>query len=153
PLLKRIKLLDPQFNPSEFADIAKAWSQPVQSADSEGAEVSIAGFAPAVAIPARRPAAAPATPAPATLPQADARVAVSARGVVDQMAEPGSHDFRAAATIRTTMSSRLRSFAHMAERAPQVIYALTLDAAPDVRARQLRIVEKHHDAAFRAQVE
>jgi Zn-dependent protease with chaperone function len=153
PLLKRIKRLDPQFDPAEFADIARAWAQPLQGADDEGAEVSIAGFAPAVAIPRRRAQpAVPAAPA-AGLPHADARVSVTAQDVVEQMAHPGGQDFRAAATIRTTMSSRLRSLAHMAQSALQVIYALTLDAAPEVRTRQLRIIEKHHDAALRAQVE
>jgi len=45
---------------------------------------------------------------------------------------------------------RLRAFAYAAERAPQVIYALTLDADAQVREKQLRIVEKYHDAAMRA---
>jgi len=156
PLLSRIKVLDPHFNPMEFGDIARAWSQPVQAGDEEGAEISIAGLTPAVALPKRKVAP---TPAAATasggsvLPQANAQLNLTPKKVVTQVARPGSDDFRTATAIHSTITERLRTFAYMAERAFQVIYALALDSDAQVRAKQLGIVEKHHDAAVRAQVE
>ena len=149
PLQKRILILDPHFNPKEFADIARAWSQPVQAADEEGAQISIAGLAPAIAMPQRAAASVGA----GSLPLADAQIALTPKRVVQQVAHPGTDDYRRAAAIHTTISERLRAFAYAAERAPQVIYALTLDADAQVREKQLRIVEKYHDAAMRAGVE
>jgi Zn-dependent protease with chaperone function len=153
PLQKRILILDPHFNPREFADIARAWSQPVQAGDEEGAQISIAGLAPAIAMPQRAMAAAATIATANTLPLAGAEIALTPKRVVQQVAQPGTDDYRMAAAINTTISERLRAFAYAAERAPQVIYALTLDADADVREKQLRIVEKYHDAAMRAGVE
>jgi len=150
PLVERIKALEPQFNPREFVAIAHAWSAPVESSgDIDSAEVSISGFAPAAA--AASPS--PARRRDAALPKADAQLALTPKKVVTQVAHPGSDDYRTAAAIHTTISERLRTFAYMSERATQVIYALMLDAAADVREKQLRIVEKAHDAATRAGVE
>ena len=149
PLVSRIQALEPQFNPKEFVAIAQAWSQPVTSGDAEGADVSIAGFAPAVA----STLAAPRKTTRATLPLADAQIALTPNKVATQVAHPGSDDYRTAAAIHTTISERLRTFAYMTERATQVIYALTLDSDAQVRDKQLRIVEKAHDAATRAGVE
>ena len=150
PLIKRIKLLDPQFNESEFADIAKAWSQPLQADDAEAADVSISGLAPAIKLAPRR--RAPASGAD-VLPQANAEISLTPKKVVTQIAHPGSDDYRAATAIHSTISEDLRTLAYMADRGFQVVYALTLDADAGVRAKQLRIIEKHHDAAVRAQVE
>jgi Zn-dependent protease with chaperone function len=154
PLQKRILILDPHFNPKEFADIARAWSQPVQAADDEdGAQISIAGLAPAMVMPSRAVAATARTADAGGLPQAGAEIALTPKGVVQQVAQPGTDDYRMATAIHTTISEPLRAFAYAAERAPQVIYALTLDADAQVREKQLRIVEKYHDAATRAGVE
>ena len=150
PLIKRIKLLDPQFNESEFADIAMAWSQPLQADDAEAADVSISGLAPAIKLAPRR--RAPASGAD-VLPQANAEISLTPKKVVTQIAHPGSDDYRAATAIHSTISEDLRTLAYMADRGFQVVYALTLDADAGVRAKQLRIIEKHHDAAVRAQVE
>jgi Zn-dependent protease with chaperone function len=149
PLVSRIQALEPQFNPQEFVEIARAWSQPVTAGNTEAADVSIAGFAPAVA----SAAAAVRHTAGGVLPRADAQIALTPKKVVTQVAHPGSDDYQAAATIHNTISERLRTFAYMTERAPQVIYALTLDSDAQVRDKQLRIVEKFHDAATRAGVE
>ena len=151
PLLKRITLLDPHFNPKEFADIARAWSQPVPVGDEEGAQVSIAGFAPAVALAPR--AAPAAASAQFVLPQAGAEIALTPKKVISQVAQPGSDDYQTATAIHTTISERLRAFAYMADRASQVIFALTLDAGAEVREKQLHIVETRYDANMRAGVE
>ena len=149
PLVSRIQALEPQFNPQEFVAIARAWSQPVTGGDTQSADVSIAGFAPAVA----SAAAAPRRTGGGVLPRADAQIALTPKKVATQVAHPGSDDYQTAAAIHNTISERLRTFAYMTERAPQVIYALALDSDAQVREKQLRIVEKFHDAATRAGVE
>ncbi|HEX6832779.1 MAG TPA: M48 family metallopeptidase [Rudaea sp.] len=147
PLEKRIKVLDPQFDPREFSDIARAWSQPVAVGEQDGAQVSIAGFAPAAAVLGSR--SGPAT-GRGTLPAAAAEISITPKKVVGQVAQPGEDDYETAAAIHTTIPDALRAFAYSAERAHQVVYALTLDTNRDVRAKQLGIVEKYHDAATRA---
>jgi Zn-dependent protease with chaperone function len=147
PLEARIKVIDPTFNPSEFAQIARAWAQPVQVGDAEGAQVSISGFAPAGFVAGAASASKP------TLPHADAEIALTPKKVVTQVAHPGSDDYRAATAIHTTISERLRGFAYDPERCAQVVFALALDSAAELRERQLRGLEKRYDAATRAGVE
>jgi hypothetical protein len=87
------------------------------------------------------------------LPQAGAAITLTPKKVATQAAHPGSDDYQAAAAINTAISERLRTFAYMADRSAQVVFALALDADADVRAKQLGIVEKRYDAATRAGLE
>jgi Zn-dependent protease with chaperone function len=156
PLVKRIKLLDPQFNEKEFADIARAWAQPVQATDEEGAEVSISGLAPAVALPRRAPAAAALAAAAARttpLPQARATVGISAARVAAQAGALDKADITNAGMIHASLPESLRAAAGSQERSVQVIFALALSADAGVRERQLGMVEKYTDAATRAGIE
>jgi len=147
PLDARIKILEPTFDPREFAQIAHAWAQPVQVGEAEGAQVSISGFAPANFV-------AGASAARATvLPQADAQIALTPKKVVKQVAQPGSDDYRTATAIHTTISERVCAFAYAPERCMQVIFALALDTTGEVREKQLRLIEKRYDAAARAGLE
>lgn len=150
PLLARIKVLEPHFNPKEFDDIARAWAQPVQVGTEEGADVSIAGFAPATGT--ARAAARAAAPPP-ELPHVQAEINLAPKQVSQQVAQPGSHDYRTANAINSSIPERLRAAAYMQERALQVVFALTLDARAEIRTQQLRIVEKYYDAGARAGVE
>ena len=149
PLLARIKAIDPTFNQQEFVEIARNFqAQPAQGFDDDGGHVAmgLAGGAAAAA------AQATAT-SRAALPKQNAQISLTPKKVISQVAHPGTDDYKTAATISTSISERLRTFAYMAERAPQVIYALTLDDDAAVREKQLHIVEKAHDAATRAGVE
>jgi hypothetical protein len=87
------------------------------------------------------------------LPNAKAKIALTPKGVVKQVAHPGTDDYRTASAINTTISERLRTFAYMAERAQQVIFALALDGDADVRAKQLCLIAQATDAATRTGVE
>ncbi len=151
PLHKRILAIDPHFDPRELAEIAKAWSEPVQALDAEGAEVSISGLAPAGAAARARSEAAPASAA--ALPQADAAIALTPKKVVTQVAHPGVDDYQAANAIHMAIDDTLRAFAYSAERAPQVVLALALDAAAEVHAKQLALVEKYFGASARTGIE
>jgi Zn-dependent protease with chaperone function len=167
PLQKRILILDPHFNPGEFAAIAAAWSEPVQTSDGEGAEVSISGFSPARFASARSapgqsvPAqstqhgekAAVAREMPTPMPHANAAIKLAVAQATQQAAAPTQADIVNAGTISAAMPESLRAAAYMSERAPQLVLAMMLDANDDVRAKQLRIVEKYYDASVRAGVE
>jgi Zn-dependent protease with chaperone function len=152
PLLKRIKLLDPQFNPKEFEDIARAWSQPVQSTDEEGAEVSISGLAPAVALPRRAARMLLATSA-ADLPSAQASMKVSAAQITAQAGTLDKADIANAGALHASLPEQLRVAAYSQQRSVQVIFALALSVDTDARAHQLAIVEKYTNAATRAGIE
>jgi Zn-dependent protease with chaperone function len=155
PLHKRILAIDPQFDPKELVQIAAAWSQlePVaglNGADAEGAEVSISGLGPAGTV-AR--AHTRGTSTVGVLPKVDAAITLTPKKVVQQVAQPGSDDYRAATAIHTTISEHLRTLAYMADRSAQLVFALALDAQAPVREKQLAILEKTYDATMRAGVE
>ena len=153
PLHLRIKAIDPAFDPAELDAIAKAWANPQPVGDSDNAQVSISGFAPA-AIAAVMGASAPATAmAQAALPQADAEISLTPREVVAQVAHPGSDDYRTANAIHDTISEKLRALAYMGTRCQQVVFALAIDTDAAMRGTQLGLLEKRFDANVRKGVE
>jgi Zn-dependent protease with chaperone function len=148
PLDKRIKAIDPMFNPAEFATIAAAWSQPVSVGDEDSAEVSISGFAPAIrTMPLRAAALA------AALPQATTQLKLDATQITQRGTVLTQDDIANASAIRTSIPENLRVATHTPAGAIQVIYALTLDADEQRRNQQLGIIEKYFDAATRAATE
>jgi len=153
PLDARIRAIDPRFDPQELAKIAAAWSQPVAVGEEEGAEVSISGFAPAVAATSSAAAQPHATARPVPLPQADAAIRLDAARITGQGTLRSQVDVAQAGAIRQGMPERLRAAAYMATGAQQLIFALTLGADAATRAKQLGMVEKAFDTATRAGVE
>ena len=152
PLDARIRAIDPRFDPQELAKIAAAWSAPVAVGEEEGAEVSISGFAPALA--GSSPAAAQARiPQPTALPQADAAIQLDAARITGRGTLPSQADVAQASAIHQAIPERLRTAAYMAAGAQQLIFALALDADTPMRAKQLGIVETAFDAATRGGVE
>jgi Zn-dependent protease with chaperone function len=154
PLQLRIKAIDPAFDPAELDAIAKAWANPVPVGDSDGAQVSISGFAPA-AIASAMGVSGARTPQPVriVLPQADAEISLTPRKVVTQVAHPGSDDYRTANAIHNTISEKLRALAYMGTRCQQVVFALAIDTEAAMRSEQLGSLEKHFDANVRKGVE
>ena len=154
PLVNRIQAIQPQFDPAEFASIAAAWSNPVPVGESDSAQASISGFAPAP-IAAVIAAAAPpaAVAAVAALPQADAQIVLTPKNVVTQVARPGTDDYGTASAIHTTISDKLRALAYMGTRCQHVIFALALDTDATMRDKQLKLVEKRFGADARKGVE
>src|SRR3984957_11659184 len=144
PLDKRIKAIDPQFDPNELAVIAAAWSEPVSVGDEESAEVSISGFAPAM-----RTTIARAPTQTTALPQATTQLKLDAAQITQRGAVLTQDDITNAGAIRTSIPEGLRAAAHAPASAMQLIYALTLDADAQRRDQQLGIIEKYFDAATR----
>ncbi len=154
PLHLRIKAIDPAFNPAELDAIAKAWANPVSVGESDGAQVSISGFAPAAIASAAATSAPAAAPAMKTaLPQADAEISLTPKEVVTQVAKPGNDDYRTAGAIHTTISDKLRALAYMGTRCMQVVFALALDTDAAMRGKQLALLEKRFGADTRKGVE
>jgi len=147
PLQSRILRLDPSFRAEELEEIAAAWSQPILAGDDERADVSISGFAPAVAT-----TVAPAAPASA-LPRADAALHLSPTVVARQVGNPDSDDRAAAQALHAAIPDRLRVAARQPEQAMPLVFALLLNDEADVRRRQLDLVAAHCDAGTRALVE
>ncbi len=152
PLVKRIKAIDPTFNESEFAAIYAAWENPVPVGNSERADVSLAGFAPA-GIAAGGPTAAAGAAKQVALPETNAPVRVDVNKVSQHAGVPSENDIDNAGAINRTIPERLRTAAYMTAGSVQVIFALTLNQDEQVRSKQLDIIEKYFDADTRAGVE
>ncbi|HTI95613.1 MAG TPA: M48 family metallopeptidase [Rudaea sp.] len=153
PLNLRIKAIDPAFDPAELDAIARAWADPQPVGDSDGAQVSISGFAPAAIAAAMGASVPAATPVQAALPRADAEISLTPREVVTQVARPGNDDYRTANAIHDTISEKLRALAYMGTRCQQVVFALAIDTEATMRGRQLELLEKRFDANVRKGVE
>lgn len=158
PVLDRIRRLDASFDPSEFAAIAAAWTKPEHVGETSGANVSISGFAPVGGIPPvpstiPSPILPPVPQSRFDLPDADARLRVSALGVAGQVGNPGSDDRYVAHAIHARLPTAMREAARQREYAMPLVFALLLDDAPAARARQLDSVERHYDRGTRADVE
>ncbi len=153
PLNLRIKAIDPAFDPAELDAIARAWADPQPVGDSDGAQVSISGFAPAAIAAAMGASVPAATPVQAALPRADAEISLTPREVVTQVAKPGNDDYRTANAIHDTISEKLRALAYMGTRCQQVVFALAIDTEATMRGRQLELLEKRFDANVRKGVE
>lgn len=154
PLVKRIQVMEPRFDPSEFDAIARAWTVTVPVGDVDGDQVSISGFAPASVLAAMTGAAPARMPAVETaLPRADAEISLTPGKVIAQVAHPGTDDYRTANTIHDAISEKLRALAYMGTRCQQVVFALAIDTDAAMRGRQLGLLEERCDANTRKGVE
>ena len=143
PLKQRILRLDPAFKEEEFTEIAAAWSQPVLVEDAgDRTDISISGFAPAIA------SAHVAADRKMALPAADASVVVSPASVAEQVGNPDKDDRRSAQTIRATIPQPLREAAYRQEQCAALIFALLLDARPDVHEKQMKALAERYDAGL-----
>lgn len=155
PLTARILRLDPAFHVEEFQAIAAAWSQPRLVRDSasenERADISIARFAPVGAAAPTREATASALAS--ALATAGAEMRLSPQAVADRVGTPGNDDRATARRIHATIPDRLREAAWQPEHAMALVFALLLNDATDVRARQLDLLRAHYDPGTCAAVE
>ena len=148
PLKERILRLDPSFKPEELDEIAAAWTQPVLVGDDDaGADVSIAGFAPATG------STRAAHDRRISLPAADASVSLSPSAVAAQVGNPDKDDRASARTIRVKIPQTLREAAYRQEQAAPLIFALLLDARADVREKQTQALAARYDTGTCALVE
>ncbi|HET9034442.1 MAG TPA: M48 family metallopeptidase [Dokdonella sp.] len=146
-LVDRITRLQPQFNPAEFAEIAKDWTQPLRVGETDDPNASLSGFAPA-----RSSTAAASASQSASLPPAAREMRLSASGVSDQVGHPDTGDYVAAAALSTSIPGALNLAAHGRDQSMLVVYALLLHADQTVRDRQIEVITHYHDAGSAAEV-
>ena len=141
PLIERIKRLDPQFNPSQYVEIAKRWSAPVDvlALDAQMAAHGAAGFSAGdgTALPMLAAGAASA------LPARGAEVQISPGHVATQVGNPAQDDYRTADAIHRQIPQALQEAAHDQTQAMELIFALLLDGDPAVATRQLSMIAMH----------
>ncbi|MBL6752448.1 MAG: M48 family metallopeptidase, partial [Nevskia sp.] len=141
PLLDRIRALEPQFNPRDIELPSQRWNQDdyVPEDEERPLMADLAGRA--------APAAAGAAAAPAA-----AGAAVGAQSLTAAVGRPQSAHFDCAAQLRQSIPAPLLAAAHGQDSSVELIYALLLDAVPDVREKQLALLEKNFGAALRQAV-
>jgi hypothetical protein len=134
PLLKRIKTLDPNFNPLQLAELGKTWNEPGYAPEDEERPV-LSDFAGGGA--ARTPGlAGNAAVVPALLAS---------------VAQPQAAHYDCAAALRQALPPDLLAAAHDRERAIDLVFGLLLEpAAGEVQAAQLQIIGKDFGAAHAA---
>lgn len=146
-LTERIRRLQPQFNPAEFAEIAAAWSQPRRVGEVDDPDASLAGFAPS-----RFSQRASSVARRAVLPAVSQEMRLSANAVANQVGHPDTGDYVAAAALNMTIPDALSAAAHGREQSMAVVYALLLNADPLVRKQQIEMIEHYHDPGTAAEV-
>lgn len=142
----RIRALGMPYREKDITRIGTAWRQPVQVADPEDRNASIAGFAPAATTTTSPyaedgvpPAQAPISPTPAT--------------ITASVGHPGEAAVGAAAQLLQQLPAALREAAGRVEEAPSLVLSLALAATASLREAQLQCIEQDLGAPTRAQVQ
>jgi Zn-dependent protease with chaperone function len=130
PVLKRIKALEPQFDPRQIEAASGRWNAAdyVPEDEERPLMADLAGGAAGAGRQAAALAAAPVTAA---------------------VGRPQSAHYDCAAQLRQALPAPLLAAAHGLDSAVELIYALLLDAVPAVREQQLGLLEKNFGIAVR----
>lgn len=147
PLIQRIKRLQPGFDPSELAQIARAWRNPVRVGEVDDPDSSVAGFAPA-GLREDKPGPKRAF----DLPPASKEFKVAAGEVVAQVGRPDHVDYVTAASLNSSIAHPLREAAMDRERAMALVLALVLDPKPESQTIQQELLVQHLDHGTLAEV-
>ncbi len=125
PLVKRIHALDPDFNPGQLEALGATWNDPGYTPEDESHPVmsDLAG------------GAAPAV------------------GLAGQVGRPQQAHYDCAAELHKALPEGLLAAARSQEQALPLVLGLVLDAAGEVRGRQLEQVQQDFGAPCRAAVE
>jgi Zn-dependent protease with chaperone function len=136
PLIKRIKALEPDFNPGSLDELRKRWHYQPPNGLEEDARMGFAG-APA------QQAAAPAQQAAAPVQQA-AQPRPTAREYAATVGNPTAASYQAGVRIRKEIPQSVIDLAHNPATAVPLIYGLIFDRNQNVRQAQYFIVARHH---------
>ena len=147
-LTDRIKRLQPQFNPAEFAEIAADWTQPVRVGETDDPHASLAGF-----MPARASSQAASKSPPGTLPLSSGEVHISPDAVAAQVGNPDTGDYIAAAALSMSIPQVLSAAAHGREQSMPLVFALLLNADSSVRKQQIELIAHYYDAGTAAEID
>ncbi|BCJ57306.1 M48 family metallopeptidase [Micromonospora endophytica] len=172
PLAKRIKVLEPSFDPAELQQLSRRWAAAPPQGRQEDVALGLAG--PATPGPATPGPATPgpATPGPATsgaatpgaatsgaggaggpgqagqtgpgLPGPDARVRVAPDEVLGRVAAPTETAYTHAAAIIDRIPDPLLDRARHRETAAPLLLGLLLSTEPEVRQHQYAALAQQH---------
>ncbi len=126
PLIERLKLLDPQFDPAEFAAVRQALAR--RGMDDKPLVEQV------------RAAQA-------------AQTAVTSTAIASLVGNPGAEHVRMAEVLRRTLPASIEQAAHQPGTARALLFALALDAARGVREQQHAFIAQQLGAAVLAQID
>jgi Zn-dependent protease with chaperone function len=163
PILKRIKALEPQFDPKELDKIVHDWVRAGGDPDSVNLEHGPQDFSQAVHefaqvdgdVDINAPVFAQGAGAtggaaaalPGSIPGRAATLAIAAGAVAAQVGTPGADDYRAAAALRARIPDALAASARDSRGALAVVFALVLSDQPDVQRKQVQAITQSFDAS------
>ncbi|ORX05687.1 M48 family metallopeptidase [Mycolicibacillus trivialis] len=130
PLLERIQVLEPGFNPAELEQLRRHWQ--VQPADGMAEDARSMGLA---AAPAAARARAPWPPPTQPSGRPDYAATVG---------NPTAASYQAGAQLRDAIPPKLAQWAHDRVTAVPLIYALIFDRNENIRRTQHQIVARAH---------
>ena len=134
PLLKRIKTLDPNFNPLQLAEQGKAWNEPGYAPEDE-----------------ERPMMADFAGGSAQAPRGNPGIAMAPAALAASVAQPQAAHYDCAAALRQALPPDLLAAAHDRRRAIDLVFALLLEPTTGpVQAAQLQAIDKDFGAAHGA---
>ncbi|MEU3270333.1 M48 family metallopeptidase [Saccharomonospora sp. NPDC006951] len=138
PLAKRIRLLDPTFDPAELEQLSQRWAAAPPSGPHED---QARGLAP---VPQQYPQSpqAPQPPQPAGRPRA--MVQAQPHAVVANVGDPGAGSFAHAGTILRDIPEELLIRARRADTVVPLVFGLLISADSDTRIRQYHMLAARH---------
>jgi Zn-dependent protease with chaperone function len=128
PLLKRIQVLDPSFQPTELRTLAQRWATNPPSGLEEDRTLGLAG-------------------GHGTLPPADAAVPAVPATVAANVGAPATAAYERAGAILDQLPEALRDRAHGTDTVVPLVFGLLLSAGHDVRANQHAVLASRHGQA------
>jgi Zn-dependent protease with chaperone function len=144
PLLDRIKVLEPGFNPSELDQLARQYYAHPPSGLAEDAAKGLVGPAQAGGPAPAVGAAAAASPPVEALPEAHVGTPVQPAQVVAQVAAPTGGAYRRAAAILDRIPDEVMHRAHDPQSVVPLVLGLLLSDQDEVRAAQLGVLGQRH---------
>jgi Zn-dependent protease with chaperone function len=130
PLERRIKVLEPSFDPAELRELARRWSDAPPSGAVEDVALGLTGTGEA---------GAPVPPG-APLPAPDTAIPVRPETVTATVGAPTQASFRRAETIIDRIPDRILARARRGDLATPLVFGLLLAEQPDARASQLAVI-------------
>jgi Zn-dependent protease with chaperone function len=142
----RISALGMPYREQDINRIGNAWQEPVQAADLDDPEASIAGFVPATTMAASRADRV-------SSPPAQAQRAATAATVATSIGQPDEATVETAVNLLQALPTPLRAAAASIDDAPNLVLSLAVAPTSALRENQLQRIEQDLGASTRARVE
>jgi Zn-dependent protease with chaperone function len=155
PLVDRIKVLDPSFDPSRLRALAQRWAANPPSGLAEDAALGLAPAAVGAGAGAGAGPASPGTSGASALPDPGSTVPVAEASVVAGIGEPSQEAYHRAEEIISQIPAEFVERARPAETVVPLVLGLLLSEDPQARGAQHAALAAQHgqDVADAAWVE